>query len=176
MARLWRCFSWWGSSSGRDRVGTWGRLTQPRGSGSARLPSRVGAEEGTEPGCHGGSGQVKTTPMLRRCVNICPYPQAISIFVLSHTLTDSEEGSEGGGQVRRSQPRGCRGFQRGRGGGGGGGASKPVVAIPSISLNVFLHAQSLSCFSVSAAGNLRQGWHFLPAFEVNILSGHHQNK
>lgn len=169
LARLWRCFSWWGSRSGRGGVGTWGRLTQPRGSGSAQLPSRVGTEERTEPGCRDGSGQVKTTPTLRRCVNICPYPQAISIFVPSHTLTDSEAGSEGG-QVRRSQPRGCRGFQRGR------GASKPVVAIPSISLNVFLLAQSLSRFSVSAAGNLRQGWHFLPAFEVNILSGHHQNK
>lgn len=69
----------------------------------------------------------------------------------------------------------CRGIERGR---GGGVASKAVVAILSISLNVFLifFAQPLSCFSVSAAGNLRQGWHFLPAVEVNILSGHHQNK
>lgn len=64
----------------------------------------------------------------------------------------------------------CRGIERGR-----GVASKPVVAILSISLNVFF-AQPLSCFSASAAGNLRQGWHFLPAVEVSILSGHHQNK
>lgn len=97
-------FSWWVSSSGRDLAGAWGCLTQPHGgSGNAHLPPRVGAEEGKEPGCRDGSGQVKTTPTLRRAVNICPYPQAISIFVPSHTLTDSEEGSEGG-EVRRSQP------------------------------------------------------------------------
>lgn len=58
--------------------------------------SQGGAEQGKEPGCQHGSGQVKTTPTLRCAVNICPYPQATSIFVPSHTVADSEEGSGGG--------------------------------------------------------------------------------
>lgn len=69
---------------------------------NAQVPPRVDAGKGKEPGCRDGSGQVKTTPTLRCAVNICPYPQATSVFVPSHTLADSEEGS-GGGQVRRSQ-------------------------------------------------------------------------
>lgn len=78
----------------------------------------------------------------------------------------------GGVRLEGARWEGCREIERGR---GGRVASKPVVAILSISLNIFF-AQSLSCFSVSAAGNLRQEWHFLPAVEVSILSGHHQNK
>lgn len=69
---------------------------------NAQPPPRVGAGKGKEPGCPDGSGQVKTTPTLRCTVNICPYPQAASIFVSSHTLADSEEGS-GADQVRRGQ-------------------------------------------------------------------------
>ena len=118
----------------------------------------VAAGEGKEPGCRDGGGQVKTAPTPRCSVNICPCPQAVSIFAPSHTLADSEEGSKGG-QVRRSQPGGCGGFERGR---GGGGASKPAVAILPIGLSVSL-ARSLSRPSVPAAGIARRGGPFPPA-------------
>lgn len=95
-------------------------------------------------------------------------PTSPAIFAPSHTrLTQSRAG---GCQVRRSKPGAARGLKeeeeevlRNR-----------VLPFPPAARTLSLHGPC--CLSASAAGDLRQGWHFLPAAEVHILAGHHQNK